>query len=73
LIGRQPVSNLRKTPVAARELGITYANLIYLVRAGKVPAPPRDSSGDFLWDDSAIECARHALSIDRRRKVVATA
>jgi hypothetical protein len=51
----------RKTPVAAAELKTTYHKLIGLVRFGKIPPPARDSSGDYLWDESDLERARQAL------------
>jgi hypothetical protein len=61
----------RKTPAAARELGITYHRLIGLVRFDKLDQPPqRDSSGDFIWTDADLERARAALQIDHRRKAV---
>ena len=61
----------RKTPVAARELGITYHRLIGLIRFGKLdPVPARDSSGDYIWSDTDLERARRALAVDLRRKAV---
>jgi hypothetical protein len=58
----------RKTTVAVRELGTTYHKLIGLLRFNKIPAPLRDSSGDYLWSDEDLERARHALAA--RRKAV---
>jgi hypothetical protein len=60
----------RKTPIAAREIGISQGHLHYLIRATKVSPPGRDTSGDYLWTDADIERAREALKIDRRRKAV---
>jgi hypothetical protein len=60
--------NYRKTPVAVRELGTTYHKLIGLIRFSKIEPPPRDTSGDYLWDDAALERARQALKVDLRRK-----
>ena len=57
----------RKTPVAARELGITYHRLIGLVRYGKIDPPSRDTSGDYQWADADLERARQALTASRRR------
>lgn len=59
----------QKTPIAARILGIAESHLHYLVRSHKIPAPQKDSSGDFIWFDTDIERARQALKIDRRRKL----
>jgi hypothetical protein len=58
----------RKTPVAARELGITYHRLIGLIRFDKIPPPTRDSSGDYLWTDADIERARQAVAAMRKRE-----
>jgi hypothetical protein len=60
-----------KTPVAARELGVTYHRLIGLLRFNKIPAPVRDSSGDYLWSPDDITRARQALQ--PRAKEVADA
>jgi hypothetical protein len=59
---------LRKTPVAARELGISYHRLIGLIRFDKIGPPPRDSSGDYLWDDCALSRARAALAAMRQKR-----
>jgi hypothetical protein len=59
-----------KTTAGAREIGIAPSHLYSLIRSGKVPAPPKDSSGDYLWDQDALEAAREALAVDRRRKAV---
>jgi hypothetical protein len=56
----------RKSPVAARELGISYHQLVGLTRYGKITPPARDSSGDFLWSDQDLEHARAALAKMRR-------
>jgi hypothetical protein len=65
------MASVRKTPVAARELGVTYHTLIGLLRFDKMQPPPRDSSGDYLWGDQDLENARQALAKLRHRKVVA--
>jgi hypothetical protein len=61
----------RKSADVAAELNISDMRLLYLVRAKKIPRPPKDSSGDYIWDDALVEAARQALKIDRRRKAVA--
>jgi hypothetical protein len=60
--------NFRKTPMAARELGITYCQLIGLLRYGKITPPQRDSSGDFVWQDADLARARKALDARRHRR-----
>jgi hypothetical protein len=58
----------RKTPVAARELGISYHQLIGLIRYDKIAPPDRDSSGDYLWSDADLERVRSTLATMRRSK-----
>lgn len=58
----------RKTPAAAKELGVPYWHLMNLIRYGKLTPPARNESGDFLWTDADLEAARQALA---RRRVVA--
>jgi DNA-binding transcriptional MerR regulator len=60
----------RKSPVAARELGVTYHRLMGLLRFNKILPPARDSSGDYLWGDADLERARQALRAAQQRKVV---
>jgi hypothetical protein len=55
-----------KTPVAAQTLGATYHELIGLIRFHKIDPPQRDSSGDYLWDESDLARARAALAARRR-------
>jgi hypothetical protein len=55
----------RKTPMAARELNISYTALINLMRYGKVEPPGRDSSGHFVWTDGDLERVRQALAKPR--------
>jgi hypothetical protein len=50
-----------KTPVAAERLGIRYSHLISLMRYGKVAAPQRDSSGDYIWTEDDLAAVRTAL------------
>jgi hypothetical protein len=58
----------RKTPIAARELGVSYHRLINLVRFRKIEPPLRDTSGDYLWSDGDLGRARTALTAMRRLK-----
>jgi hypothetical protein len=63
------MGTIRKTPVAAKELGVSYHQLIGLVRFGKLDPPPgRDSSGDYLWTDADLTRAREAFAGARCRK-----
>jgi hypothetical protein len=64
--------NVRKSTVAIKELGITYARLVSLLRARKVAPPQKDTSGDYLWTDADLESVRQAMTIDRRRKEART-
>jgi hypothetical protein len=63
----------RKTPVAARELKVSYSTLINLVRFDKITPPQRDSSGDYLWFDEDLQRARDAIAKLQRRKAVPVA
>jgi hypothetical protein len=67
--------NLLKTPVAAKQLGVSYHQLIGLLRFGKIDPPDRDSSGDYLWSQADLDRAREALAKLRRprREGVASA
>jgi hypothetical protein len=64
---------VRKTPVAAKELGVPYYVLMGLIRYEKIPIPARDSSLDFIWNDADMARAREALSKRRRVAPCATA
>jgi hypothetical protein len=59
----------RKTPAAARLLGVTYHRLIGLVRFGKISPPAKDDSGDYAWSPDDMERARAALAaVPARRR-----
>jgi hypothetical protein len=58
----------RKSPAAARELGISYHRLVSLLRSDKLPRPEKDSSGDYVWTEEDLAAAREALSMGRCRK-----
>lgn len=55
----------RKSPVVAKELGISYFRLIGLLRSRKISPPEKDSSGHFAWNDSDLEAARKAIQKGR--------
>ena len=52
----------RKTPIAAKEVGISYHRLINLIRFGAIMPPEKDSSGDYVWSDSDVEAARKVIA-----------
>jgi hypothetical protein len=54
-------------PQAARTLGVTYHQLIGLLRFNKMPPPSRDTSGDYLWTADDLERARQTLRSARYR------
>ena len=45
------MTTYRKTPAAARELGIPYTRLVNWLRSGRLAPPGRDTSGDYVWTD----------------------
>jgi len=58
--------NVIKTAMAVRLLGTTYHRLFGSVRYGKIPAPSKDSSGDYLWRprdlaDAGVKLCMHQL------------
>jgi hypothetical protein len=56
-----------KTTAVCRLLGRTYHEVIGLVRFDKIPAPSKDTSGDYVWTLADIDRARQALAGGRRR------
>jgi hypothetical protein len=58
-----------KTPVAAHKLGLTYSQLIGLIRCRHIDPPGRDSSGDYIWTDADLDRVRAALSARRKPEV----
>jgi hypothetical protein len=54
------VTNL-KTPAAASALGMTYTQLMSLLRYGKIPLPSKDSSGHYIWSAENLEAVRLSL------------
>jgi hypothetical protein len=60
-----------KTAAVADLLGVSYYKIIELLRSRKIPAPQKDSSGDYVWLEGDIQAARAALAAGRNRKVVA--
>ena len=59
----------RKTTAAARHLGVPYHRLVNLIRYGKIAAPAKDSSGDYLWSEEDLVAARAALARGPAREV----
>lgn len=60
----------RKSPTAAIELGISYHQLINLLRYRKITPPQKDTSGDYLWSDDDLAAARLALMLSERRRSI---
>ena len=56
-----------KTPAAARALKVPYTALVSLIRYGKISAPAKDTSGDYVWTAADIEAARRVLAARPRR------
>jgi hypothetical protein len=48
-------------------LGVRYSQLWNALRNDRFPAPPRNSSGAYIWSPKDIEAARKGLANDRRR------
>jgi hypothetical protein len=51
-----------KTPKAAKALGVSYSQLIYLIRMERMAPPDMDSSGDYIWLPADLDRAREALT-----------
>lgn len=51
-----------KTPAVARLLDVPSWRLSSLIRWGRIEAPAKDSSGDYVWLPDDIERARQALA-----------
>jgi hypothetical protein len=62
------MTRLRKTTIAAREIGVTYDTLFSMIRRGHIQPPEKDSSGNYWWTDADLEAVRqHMETRDRRR------
>jgi hypothetical protein len=62
-----------KTPAVARQLGVSYWQLIGLLRAGRMTPPAKDESGDFQWRPEDVRAARKLLSAGRQAREPAVA
>jgi hypothetical protein len=63
-----------KTPVVARLVKTTRANISRMIADGKIPAPEyRDSSGHFWWTEAEIQGVLLALKNDLRKRPRAVA
>jgi hypothetical protein len=54
-----------KTPIACDLIPATYTQLANMLRCKKIKAPPKDTSGDYLWGQEDIEAARRVLAARR--------
>jgi hypothetical protein len=52
-----------KTPMAALDLGVSVTRLGSLLRRRAIPAPQKDSSGDYIWSPADLRRARQALGL----------
>lgn len=55
------------TRQAGQRLGKTGFYMRSLIDSGRIPAPPKDATGNFVWSEQDLENARKAITIDRRR------
>jgi hypothetical protein len=55
-----------KTSEVITHLGTTHHKLWGLFRSNKIRPPGKDVSGDYVWSDEDVECARRALATDLR-------
>ena len=55
-----------KTPAVAKLIGTTCANLLSMIRNGKMAPPRKDTSNHYCWTSQDVEAARAALAADRR-------
>ena len=51
-----------KTSDVSRLLGIRYFTLFNMIRYERIPAPSRDSAGDYVWWPKDVDRARKALN-----------
>jgi hypothetical protein len=57
-----------KTRQVCAEAPVSYSTLTGLLRSGRLAAPPKDASGDFVWTTEDLPRIRAALRLDRRFK-----
>jgi hypothetical protein len=61
------------TRAAARQLGVTYTQLIYLINCDRMSPPRKNLSNGYEWSEADIQLARVALEQWRsKNQVVAT-
>ena len=60
----------RKTIEVSRILGVPDYRLHATIRYGRIVAPVKDGSGDYIWTDADIEAASVALARCPRRVAV---
>ena len=56
----------------ARQEGVQPWRIRHLLNSGRIPAPPKNSSGDYQWGPQHIAALRKALAAGRRRKAVSS-
>ena len=50
-----------KSRQVAKQLGINYWRLVYLLRSDKIAQPKKDASGDLIWTLRDVRNAQKAL------------
>ena len=69
-----PTTNVYwKTIEVARILGVPDYRLHASIRYGRIMAPVKDGSGDYVWTEADIEAARQALAVGHPRRVAVLA
>lgn len=58
-----------KSPIVARTLGISYPSLIRLIHTDKIPAPAKDTAGDYWWSDQDIARAKKVVEQRKEEEV----
>lgn len=62
----------KKSPEAALAANTSYTRLMSLIRYGKLAAPAKDSSGDYVWTDADIERVKQAINSTRKEGIPCT-
>ena len=62
-----------KTPEVADALGVNYYRLVGLLRSRRIPAPRKDSSGDYAWSPDDVGRAAPPSAFPGRKRAPADA
>ncbi len=55
-----------KSRQVSEQLQIPYWKLVYILRAGMIPQPQKDASGDLIWSVRDVKNAEKALGLVRK-------